>query len=127
MLQEQGTEDLRDWAQEVKFLVNASAAEAVLAWSRQRMTPDPHASGEFSDEYRTTSLYLDTEQLDVYHRRGSFGRSKYRARCYAASASVVFLERKLRTGTFLIKRRTTVDHDGLDRLAASPPDDRWPG
>ena len=85
----------RPFAAEVKFLLAPSEADAVRAWARGRLPPDPHGAGEDADYYRITSLYADTAAQDVFFRRGSFGRSKYRIRRYADS-DMVFLERKLR-------------------------------
>jgi len=87
---------------------------------------DPHGGGTFNDEYRTTSLYFDTEMGDVFHRRRSFGRSKYRVRRYNA-LPYVFLERKLRKPGILVKRRTTTGIEDLSRLAQETPDPEWPG
>ena len=67
------------------------------------------------DQYRTTTIYLDTEARDVFHRRGSYGRSKYRIRRYGAS-DTTFLERKRRTSQLLNKRRATVATDDLPAL-----------
>ena len=88
-------------------MVPLDVAARILEWSRSRLSPDPYAGGDAGDEYRTTSLYFDTEDLAVYHRRGSYRRSKYRVRRYGTS-EVVFLERKLRTAHLLNKRRTVV-------------------
>src|SRR5262245_34811076 len=77
MLQGSNTRETRDSAKEVKCLVDPAVAAEVLKWSRSHLSPDPHAGGEFGDEYQTTSLYFDTSGFDVYHRRGSFRRSKY--------------------------------------------------
>src|SRR6187549_3939945 len=107
MLQGFNTRETREAAREVKFLVTPDLAERILEWSRSRLAPDPHASGASGDEYQTTSLYFDTNAFAVYHRQGSFKRSKYRIRRYGSS-DMVFLERKLRTSTMLSKRRTTV-------------------
>ena len=127
MLQETGTRETRPAARELKFLVPLATADQVTAWSRARLSPDPHGSGQFGDEYCTTSLYFDTDALDVYHRKGSFGRSKYRIRRYDA-AQVAFLERKLRTKDVLTKRRTPVSLEALQRLgAASEAPATWTG
>lgn len=127
MLQETGTRETRPAARELKFMIPLAVADHVMAWSRARLSPDPHGSGRFGDEYCTTSLYFDTDALDVYHRRGSFGRSKYRIRRYD-TAPVAFLERKLRTKDVLTKRRTPVDLDLLRRLAAANGDPAsWSG
>jgi VTC domain len=118
--------ETRPFASEVKFLVDASTGARIRDWARLHMEPDPHGTGPFGDEYRTTSLYFDTEAWDVFHRRGSFGRSKYRVRRYGDAASV-FLERKLRKPGILVKRRTTVALETLDRLVTPDLDPEWPG
>ncbi len=118
----------RPFAAEVKFLLAPSEANAIRAWARGKLPPDPHGSGENADYYRITSLYADTAAQDVFFRRGSFGRSKYRVRRYTDS-DMVFLERKLRTKNLLTKRRTLVPIGDLALLESSPdswPDD-WPG
>jgi hypothetical protein len=126
MLQDTGTRETRQAARELKFMVPAPTAERIEKWARARLSPDAHGSGPFGDEYCTTSLYFDTETLDVYHRTGSFGRSKYRIRRYEDSA-VVFLERKLRTRAVLTKRRTPVELEVLDRLASGTTEPGWSG
>src|ERR1041385_3014027 len=91
--------DLRDnraLAAEVKFLISPTLAEQICAWARDRLPPDPYGVGVCGDSYRVSSLYFDTEDLAVFHRRGSFARSKYRIRRYGAGDSA-FLERKLKT------------------------------
>jgi len=120
MLQGLRTQETREAAREVKFAVPRSAAEDILKWSRDRLAPDPHAAGASGDEYRTATLYFDTARLDVYHRRGSFSRSKYRVRRYGA-ADIVFLERKLRTAGMLVKRRTSVPLAMLPLIGEGDP------
>jgi hypothetical protein len=119
------TRETRENARELKFPVTRERAEAIRLWARPRLTPDPHAAGESGDEYQTTSLYFDTDALDVNNRRGSYGRSKYRIRRYGTS-DVVFVERKMRTSSMLIKRRTVVSIEGLRHLDEAP-DREWPG
>jgi VTC domain len=117
--------DVWPHAHEIKFVVPCAVAHQIRHWARIELDPDPHGSGPFGDEYRTTSLYLDNRALDVFHRRGSAGRSKYRIRRYGG-AGVVFLERKLRQPAVLAKRRTTVPIEALTELAP-PGDPRWTG
>jgi hypothetical protein len=107
------------WASEIKFIVDADLGERVREWARQRLSPDPHGSGPMQDVYRITSLYLDTAERDVFHRRGSFGRSKYRIRRYQDDH--LFVERKLRMGSKLAKRRTSLTPDTLPKLANGIP------
>ena len=124
MLQDPGTRETRPTAKELKFLVPLETADRIVTWSRGRLSHDPHGSGPFRDEYRTTSVYFDTGALDTYHRKGSFGRCKYRIRRYDASP-IAFLERKLRTKGVVTKRRTAVELDGLRRLNVA--DGSWSG
>src|SRR5688572_28698767 len=97
----------REFASEMKFLVSPALAEQIRGWARAQLSPDPYAGGEAGDSYPITSLYFDTEKFDVFHRRGSYGRSKLRVRRYGQGA-VVFLERKLKTRGLLTKRRSMV-------------------
>jgi len=113
-------------ATEMKFLVSPALAGQIRTWARQHLSPDPHAGGPAGDGYVITSLYFDTSQFDVFHRRGSFGRSKYRIRRYG-EGRVGFLERKLKTRGLLTKRRSIVRLDELEFLAADDDNRAWPG
>jgi hypothetical protein len=112
------TRENREFASEVKFLVAPALAEQIRGWARARLSPDPYACGAAGDGYLVTSLYFDNEQFDVFRRRGSYGRSKFRIRRYGES-QVVFLERKLKTRGLLTKRRSVVKLDELERLSES--------
>ena len=100
---------------EIKFLLNEATGLSVREWARGRLEADPHGHGAHGDEYRVSTLYLDTAARDVFHRRGSYGRSKYRVRRYGEE-SRVFLERKLRTSSRLAKRRTDIPLETLPLL-----------
>jgi hypothetical protein len=114
-------------ASEIKFVVDAATGETIREWARRHLEPDPHGGGVSSDVYETTTLYFDTPTRDVFHRRGSNGRAKYRIRRYG-TGDTVFLERKLRTSSSLTKRRTLVATPDLARLAHVPSDsDDWLG
>jgi len=117
----------REFASEIKFQVPEFAGDEILKWARTRLSPDPNAADGGQDgAYQITSLYFDTEEFDVYHRNGSFGRSKYRIRRYGPSKTV-FLERKLKTRGLVSKRRAAVDIEELEHLHVSEPDASWPG
>ena len=118
--------ETRASASEIKFLLDASQAPAIRAWARANLQPDPHGGGPHADAYTTSTLYFDTRQMDVFNRRDSFGRAKYRVRRYGAASSV-FFERKLRQPGVLIKRRTLDSIDALRRLENQEADDRWIG
>lgn len=119
-----GTRDIRAFSSETKFLVPAAFAEPLRQWARQHLAADPHGHGPHGDEYLTTTLYFDTPTFDVFHRRGSYGRSKYRIRRYNGGPDV-FLERKLRRPRMLTKRRTPVPLQALAYLDEEP--DSWSG
>ncbi len=108
----------RPLAAEIKFLVTPEQGEAIRDWVRTRMAPDPYGSGEGGDRYSTSTLYCETAAQDVFHRRGSYGRSKYRIRRYTSS-DMVFLERKLRTKDMLSKRRSLLPIEDLALLGSS--------
>jgi hypothetical protein len=110
---------------EVKFTLAADLAAAVCDWARARLQPDRHGSGDFHDEYATTTVYFDTSDWRVFRRIGSFGRAKYRVRRYDEQPTA-YLERKLRTSVRLEKRRTAVALEDLARLTG-PGDSAWRG
>ena len=118
--------ETRDFARELKFLIDEAQAPAMREWARAHLARDSFGSGPHGDDYTTTSLYFETPGFDVYHRRGSYGRSKFRIRRYG-EADVVFLERKFRTSRLLAKRRTTVPILEMDHLASATPTPGWPG
>jgi hypothetical protein len=118
--------ETRKLASEIKFLVEPAQAEEIRKWARARLSPDPNANGGVGDTYRVTSLYFDTDQLDVFRRKGSYGRSKLRIRRYGL-AEGAFLERKLRTKDLVGKRRSFVSLGELERLAGDEPERGWDG
>lgn len=116
----------RAFAAEIKFYVPQDRVESLREWARARLEPDPHGGGAFGDGYRTASLYFDTTEFDVFHRRGSYGRSKYRIRRYG-QADRLFCERKLKTHDFVTKRRSVVNIEDLPRFGSLDPMKGWPG
>jgi hypothetical protein len=116
----------RELACELKFLITPEVAEAVREWARHKLLPDPYGNGATRDEYKITSLYFETDLFDVYNRKGSFGRSKYRIRRYGLD-DVVFLERKLKTNGMVAKRRSPSVTREIRRLSDMQPDPQWLG
>jgi len=110
----------------MKFLISPGRADAIREWSRVKMSPDPHGGGETGDEYRVTSLYLETDDFAVYERRGSYARSKYRVRRYGEGEGI-FLERKLKTRNRVGKMRSIVDLREVNWLEQSETPKRWAG
>jgi hypothetical protein len=120
-----GIHETRPLASEIKFVVDAATGVRIRDWARLRLDRDPFGEGPCGDEYRTTTVYFDTPEFHVFHRHGSYGRSKYRVRRYDG-ADVAFLERKLRNSRMLTKRRDCVPLGELSRLAGAI-DGNWPG
>jgi hypothetical protein len=118
------TRETRASACEIKFLIDGRLAPRLREWAREHLSADPHGGGTFGDEYNTTTIYFDTPALDVFHRRNSFGRAKYRVRRYGNS-DLVFFERKLRKPGVLIKRRTIDGLAEMARLEAEDADPAW--
>ena len=120
------TREARRRAREIKFVADISKFQRLVEWARRRLSADEHGTGEHGDEYQTSTLYFETRAFDVYRRRGSYGRSKYRIRRYGPS-DTVFLERKFRTERLLVKRRTTVALSTIPNLSAPAHDPNWAG
>jgi hypothetical protein len=116
----------RAFVAEIKFYVPPDRFHALRDWARAYLRPDPHGSGPYGDTYQTNSLYFDTVGFDVFYRRGSYGRSKYRVRRYG-DASELFFERKLKTHDHVSKRRSIVNIGDLPRLADPEPKKGWAG
>ena len=113
-------------AYELKFLLNEEQARTVEHHVRGRLAPDPHADPALGGAYRTTSLYTDAPQFDVFHRVGEFARSKFRVRRYGQEGPA-FLERKDKTGDRVRKFRVSVPTADLAVLTAPGAPANWPG
>lgn len=120
------TRETRAAAAEIKFVIDSSLAPRVSAWARKHLKADPHGTGAFPDEYETSSLYFDTRDFDVFHRRHSHGRAKYRVRRYGDS-DMVFFERKLRRPGILVKRRTVDAIEMVECLNSPTLIEGWSG
>jgi hypothetical protein len=103
---------------EQKFLVAAEVGARVAAWARAEMRPDPH--GDAIGEYGVTTVYLDTPDFAVFHRAPELHGAKYRIRRYGAE-TVAWLEKKVRSGDRVQKRRVRVGLPEIARLDAA----RW--
>ena len=120
-----GVRDTRASAAEIKFVIPRSTGLAIRDWARRHLDRDPHGTGPHGDEYETSTIYFETAAYDVFNRRRSFGRSKYRIRRYDG-ADAVFLERKLRRPGMLTKRRTLVPVSLLPQIE-QPERAAWAG
>lgn len=111
---------------ELKFLLDAVRAQDVEEWARRHLALDPHGDPALGGAYRTTTVYTDTAELDVYRRSPSFRRSKYRVRRYGSAADL-FLERKSKSGDRVAKRRNPIPGDDLPCLTHPMSLVTWPG
>jgi hypothetical protein len=111
---------------ELKFLLDADRAREVEDWASSRLEPDSHGDPTLDGAYHTTTLYLDTASLDVFHRSPSFKRSKHRLRRYGREPRV-YLERKTKTGDKVRKQRCAIADAELALLSAPLSVVTWPG
>lgn len=114
----------REFATEMKFVVSPAQASAIREWISPRLSLDPHADS--GGGYRVTSLYFDTPARDVFRRKGSYGRSKYRVRRYG-ELDFVFLERKMKRKDRVGKTRSTVGLDEISELDGFQASRGWDG
>ena len=108
----------REFASEIKFLLEPEAALAIREWAREKLVADPNAQGFAGDTYTVTSLYFDTPELDVFHRHGLHRHSKFRIRRYGSTT--FFFERKLKIRGRLAKKRLPVTPADIAQLNATP-------
>lgn len=113
-------------AYELKFLLSEAQARAMEAWAQSHLALDPHIDPAMGNAYRTTTLYCDTAQFDVFYRTASKRRRKFRLRRYGR-VPWVFLERKTKTGDRVRKRRAQIPEDELLLLAHPFSVLSWPG
>ena len=111
---------------ELKFLLNEAQSLEVVERIAGRLIFDPYGDPSRGHAYDTTSLYCDTAQLDVFHRLGLGKRRKHRLRRYGASPWV-FLERKIKWGDRVKKRRTLIADTDLSLLIHPLCDGDWTG
>jgi hypothetical protein len=111
---------------ELKFLLDEARAGEVEAWAASRLEPDPHGDPALGGAYRTTTLYLDTPSLDVFHRTPSFKRTKHRLRRYDSEPRI-YLERKTKNGDRVRKQRCAVPEEELGLLSSPLSVLTWTG
>lgn len=99
---------------ELKFELALNEVLRVKDWARNHLNPDPHGDDGC---YRVTSVYCDTPELDVFYRAQGYRKSKLRLRRYGM-APFVFLERKVRNGDKVRKRRIEIAPEELTNLSS---------
>jgi hypothetical protein len=111
---------------EMKYLVSEALASQIERLARARLSLDPHGDPSRGNGYRTTTLYCDTAQLDVFYGQRPFRRRKHRLRRYG-NEPWIFLERKYRRADRVKKRRSTIADTELSRLATADSNETWAG
>lgn len=113
---------LHRWARfECKYLIHDELAERVRHWIQPYVQPDPHAAASEDHSYRISSLYLDTQDLRLYHETvdGIEKRNKLRIRSYSRDPrSPIFLEIKRRHDRVVEKVRAKVGLDTVTKVLA---------
>ena len=92
---------------EVKFILQESEAQAVEKLLKATMVLDNHGQAVLHGCYEITSLYFDTVDFAVFHRREGFQYEKHRLRRYGNEA-LVYLEKKTRFNQRVQKVRSAV-------------------
>lgn len=113
-------------AHELKLLLDENQASAVEARLRPLLALDPHVDFAHGNSYQLTTLYCDTPQLDVFHRRGRYRLFKFRLRRYG-DAPQIYLERKSKRKTQVRKRRTAIELGQVDRFDSPQAGRDWDG
>lgn len=115
-------------AYELKFLLPTDTAAAVAEWALGPggLRVDPHGDSARGGRYTTTTLYLDTPALDVYHRRAGYAKRRYRLRRYGDDQHA-HLECKIKNGDLVRKRRSAVPLEQVALLDGATHADEWAG
>jgi len=94
-------------AYEVKFVIAEEIASELERWAEHHLQRDAFADLDNGGSYQTTTLYLDTANLDVFHKTDGFRGQKFRLRRYG-DGHRIFLERKARRGNQVRKKRSDI-------------------
>lgn len=111
---------------EMKFRLDATLSEQVRGWARDHLGVDANCNSETGDTYDISTLYLDTVDLDIFHRTGRIGSAKHRIRRYC-DEQTLWLETKRKKKMVVRKNRTAVfESDYLSRCTGTACD-AWCG
>jgi len=106
---------------ELKFLIDEAVASRVRDFVRCYLAMDEYGVGRPDYAYPVHSLYLDSDDLQIYWRtvNGEKNRYKLRLRYYSDQPdSPVFFEVKRRMKDVILKQRGGVRQDAVPRLLA---------
>ncbi len=92
---------------EMKFQLDASLSEQIKDWARDHLGVDENCKSDSGDSYVINTLYLDTPELDLFHRTGVIGAAKHRIRRYG-NEQTLWVETKRKKKLVVRKNRTAV-------------------
>jgi hypothetical protein len=104
---------------ELKYLINEATAERVRDFVRCYLSMDEFGVGKPNYSYPVHSLYLDSDNLEIYWRtiNGDKNRFKLRLRYYSDHADTpVFFEIKRRMKDIILKQRGGVRQSAVPLL-----------
>ena len=104
---------------ECKYVISPMIVGAIRQYIQPFVRPDPFASLREGYRYPICSLYLDTDDLQLYQQTvsGEKNRFKLRVRTYSDDpARAVFLEVKRRINNIVRKRRARLTRAQADQL-----------
>lgn len=111
---------------EMKFLVGEEVAGRLETRLRREFALDAHGDPALDGAYLTSTLYCDTEAMDVFRQSPGYSIRKFRLRRYGKD-SRIFLERKTKWGDRVHKRRSSIVDLELPALKENGPASAWPG
>src|SRR5678815_2588867 len=106
---------------ELKYLINETMAERVRDFVQCYLSMDEFSVGKPNYSYPVHSLYLDSDNLEIYWRtvNGDKNRYKLRVRYYSDHPdSPVFFEIKRRMKDIILKQRGGVTHEAARHVLA---------
>jgi hypothetical protein len=106
---------------ELKYLITESTADKIRDFVRSYLSIDEYGVGKPNYSYHVHSLYLDSDNLELYWRtvNGDKNRFKLRLRYYGeAPGTPVFFEIKRRMKDIIIKQRGGVRKELAAELLA---------
>ena len=118
---------------EYKYLITEPQAELVRGFASPYLCPDSHADLWHGNGYTVYSLYLDSQDLRLYHSSvtGEKNRFKLRARWYDGNPKrPVYCEIKARKLDVIVKQRAPVRKDSFERIVSNfcvMPEDLFEG
>src|SRR5215470_2215934 len=106
---------------ELKYLINEETAQRVRDFVCCYLAIDEFGVGKPNFSYPVHSLYLDSDNLEIYWRtvNGDKNRYKLRVRYYSDKPeSPVFFEIKRRMKDVILKQRGGIRHSAVARVLA---------